>query len=157
MNGIRCPQCSVVNPLSSLECQQCHFPFGNLPPMAFVSVPVEQTFQAQGLNFPSALSPDNETGRKTFFWYRVYCGVMVALYLFVAALGVFFAIFQPPSRSADAEEMMFAGIIYAILGVVFLIVFAVALFLPRRSWNWIVGIVMMSLGMTRKVCFPQSS
>ncbi len=152
MNGIRCPQCRVINALSSLECQQCHFPFSNLPPTAFVSVPVEQTFQAQGLNFSPAISPDNETGRKTFFWYRVYCGVMVALYLALVALGVFLTVAQPSSGSKDAEAMMFAGIIYGVLGVIFLIIFGVALFLPRKPWNWIVGIVMMALGMT-SCCF----
>jgi Na+/pantothenate symporter len=44
------------------------------------------------------------------------------------------------------------GIFYAVLGVIFFIIFAVALVLPRKPYNWIVGIVMMALGMT-SCCF----
>ena len=94
----------------------------------------------------------NETGRKTFFWYRVYCAVLVFLYLALTVLGVVLAIFQPPSREYDAQEMFFVGIIYAIVGTVFFLVFAVALFLPPKPYNWIVGIVMLAIGMT-SCCF----
>jgi hypothetical protein len=38
------------------------------------------------------------------------------------------------------------------LGAALAVVFAVALFLPRRRWNWIVGIVIIALGMT-SCCF----
>ena len=152
MNSIRCPQCGSVNSLSALDCRQCQFPFRNLPPTAFVSAPAAEVYQSQNPHSRYSVPEDNETGRKAFFWYRVYCGVMVAIYLLVAGMGIALTVIQPQSSSQSAEEMMITGIVYAIFGVILFLVFAVALFLPRKSWNWIVGIVMMALGMT-SCCF----
>jgi hypothetical protein len=152
MNAIRCPQCSTVNSLSALDCQQCHFTFRNLPPTAFVSVPTSEVYQSQNPNSHFAIPRDNETGRKAFFWYRVYCGVMVAIYLSLAAMGIALTVIRPETNEQSAEEVLIMGIIYGVLGAVLFLVFAVALFLPRKSWNWIVGIVMMALGMT-SCCF----
>lgn len=154
MNSIRCPQCSLLNPLSAAECQQCRFPFVNLPPTAFVSAPVEEIYQTQNPNFQLAIPQDNETGRKTFLWYRVYCGVLAALYLLVAVMGVLIAVIRPQARHQSAEETLIMGIVYAVLGVIFLLVYVIALFLPRKSWNWIVGIVMIALGMTSCCTLP---
>jgi hypothetical protein len=50
--------------------------------------------------------------------------------------------------------MLIMGVIYAILGVVFGIVFLVALFLPAKPFNWIVGIVVIALGMTSCCLWP---
>jgi len=94
----------------------------------------------------------NETGRKTFFWYRVYCAVLALLYLMVIVLGVVLAVFQPPSREYNPQEMMIMGVIYAVIGAVFFLVFAIALFLPPKPYNWIVGIVTLAIGMT-SCCF----
>jgi len=47
---------------------------------------------------------------------------------------------------------MLVGYIYAVLGAILFLVFTVALFLPPKPYNWIVGIVMMALGMT-SCCF----
>lgn len=95
---------------------------------------------------------NNETGRKTFFWYRVYCAVLTVIYLLVIALGVVLAVYQPDTRQYRAEEMLFVGILYAVVGAIFFLIFAVALFLPPKPFNWIVGIVMMAIGMT-SCCF----
>jgi hypothetical protein len=162
MNAIRCPNCHSINQMSAAQCQQCQMPFGNLPTTAYVSVPVEQTYEAQvfaaaaGFNAPppvGAIPPqDNEIGRKTFFWYRVYCGALAALYLLIIPFGLFLAFYAPETREHNSQETFIMGIIYAVLGAVFFVVFAVALFLPRKPYNWIVGIVMMALGMT-SCCF----
>lgn len=89
----------------------------------------------------------NETGRKTFFWYRVYCAVLALLYL---AVGIFGAVIAVPidSREYSEQELMIMGVIYAVLGGVFFVAFSIALFLPPRPYNWIVGIVMMAIGLT---------
>ena len=95
----------------------------------------------------------NETGRKTFFWYRVYLAVLVFLYLALTVFGLYLALGQPlQTREYDAQELMLMGIIYAILGAIFFLAFAIALFLPPKPYNWIVGIVMMAIGMT-SCCF----
>ena len=155
MNSIRCPGCSNINAMSALECKQCGFPFSNLPPTAYVSAPTEEVYYSQNPNYPPAQAlRDNETGRKALFWYRFYLGVMVVLYLFVAAMGVFLAVARPTTPNQSAEEVLITGIVYAILGVVFGIVFAVALFLPRKPWNWVVAIVMIALGLTSCCMLP---
>jgi len=94
----------------------------------------------------------NETGRKTFFWYRVYCAVLAILYLALIALGIFLLVVQPPTRQYNPQELMIASIFYIVLGAVFFLAFAVAFFLPPKPYNWIVGIVMMAIGMT-SCCF----
>ena len=99
-----------------------------------------------------SMAQNNELGRKTFFWYRVYCAVLAALYLFVIVIGIVMAIMQPQTREYSPREMLVMGIIYAIVGAVFFLVFAVALFLPPKPYNWIVGIVLIALGMT-SCCF----
>lgn len=156
MNAIRCPNCNSINQLSAVECGQCRMTFANLPATARVSVPVEQTYEAQTAAFPRAPMPgvlqDNETGRKAFLWYRVYCGVMVALYLAMTIFGAVLAYAQPQTREYSPSETLAMGIIYAVIGLVFLAVFAVALFLPRKPYNWIVALVLMALGMT-SCCF----
>lgn len=154
MNGIRCPQCSLINQLSAAECRQCHFPFNNLPPMAFVSVPIEKTFEAQTVisKNRSMIPQDNEIGRKTFFWYRVYCVVLIIFYLIITGLGLFLAIAKPATKDQTPEEVMITGIVYLIIGAILLIIYLVALFLPRKPYNWVVGIVMIALGMT-SCCF----
>ncbi|HQU84476.1 MAG TPA: hypothetical protein PKY59_15165 [Pyrinomonadaceae bacterium] len=94
----------------------------------------------------------NELGRKTFFWYRVYCAVLAVLYLLVIGFGTFLAVFQPQTPDYNQNELLIMGIIYALLGAVFFLVFVVALFLPPKPYNWIVGIIMMAIGMT-SCCF----
>jgi hypothetical protein len=149
MNGIRCPQCRAVSQLSAVECRQCGLPFRNIPQSAYVSVPIEETF---GANATTMIPEDNEIGRKTFFWYRVYCAVLAVIYLLLTGVGALMAYYQPSTSQQSAQESMILGVVYAVLGIVFFGVFAVALLLPRKPFNWIVGIVMMAIGMT-SCCF----
>lgn len=99
-------------------------------------------------------NPGYETARKTFFWYRVYCASMAVLYIAVTVLGIVLLTVPLETREYDQQQLFLMGIIYTILGVVFFVVFAVALFLPRKPYNWIVGIVMMAIGMTSCCLMP---
>ncbi len=154
MNGIRCPKCDLVNLIAAEYCARCSTLLSNLPPTAQVSVPVDQTFQAQ--QFASGdtndIPMDNELGRKTYFWYRVYCAVLVAIYVFAMGLGVLLIYYQPEAGTSSPGESVIAGFVYLIFGAVFGIIFAVAIFLPRKPYNWVVGIVMIAIGMT-SCCF----
>ncbi len=98
------------------------------------------------------ISQDNQIARKTFFWYRVYCASLASIYLALMVFGIIIAVLQPVNKEYSAQEMLIMGIIYAILGAVFLLIFTVALFLPPKPYNWIVGIVMIAIGMT-SCCF----
>ena len=149
MNAIRCPQCKSVNRLSAVQCLECGMPFGNLLSSAYVSLPAEQAFSPKQ---PSMIPQDNETGQKAFFWYRVYLGVLAAIYLLMAVGGAALSYLQPPGENQTPQEMLIMGIFYGVAGAIFFLIFGIALFLPRKSYNWVVGMVMICLGMT-SCCF----
>ena len=96
----------------------------------------------------TAIPCDNETGRKTFFWYRVHCAVMVALNILHIGIGVVFLLFDEPEYNVNnIVENRTYGIAYLVWGAPLALIFAVALFLPKKSYNWVVGKVMIVLGM----------
>lgn len=94
----------------------------------------------------------NEIGRKTFFWYRIYLAILTVLYAAVSVLGVVLVVVKPESRLYEPSEVLLLGGLYAVLGAIFFIIFAAALFLPPKPYNWIVGIVLICVGMT-SCCF----
>ncbi len=169
MTEIRCPNCGQINQLSALECAQCGLPFGNLPSSAYItSTQVEQPYQAAGpfgsppiqpyqgqpFGAPPIFAQNNETGRKTFFWYRAYCAFLTVIYLALAVMGLALAFFQPASPGQSPQEMLIMGIVYAVLGAVFFLISLVALVLPPKPYNWIVGIVMLAIGFTSCCLWP---
>ncbi len=152
MNGIICPKCDLLNLTTAENCLRCGSSLTFIPKTEYVSVPIEELRQAQTFAQTNSIPQDNEIGRKTYFWYRVYLSVLLILYLSVTIFGVALVIFQPETESGDQAEMLITGAIYGILGAIFSVLTAIALFLPRKSWNWIVGIVMIAFGMT-SCCF----
>ena len=82
MQEILCPQCSLVNSSTATECRQCHYPFNNLPPSAFVT----DKFQIPNIAAQTPVSA-NSVGQKTYFWYRMYCAALVVLYITMAVIG----------------------------------------------------------------------
>jgi hypothetical protein len=162
MTEIKCPNCTAMNALSALQCTSCSLPFSYLPKSAFVETESEPLplFSSYG-NTPysplareSTYEEPNEIGRKTFFWYRVYCGALTALYALLATMGLVLAYVQPTSNNQTAEESLIMGLIYAIVGTIFFAIFLVALILPPKPYNWIVGIVMIAIGMTSCCTWP---
>lgn len=97
---------------------------------------------------------DHSTGRKTLFWFRVYCILLSIVYILLAGLGVFLLVAQTQARRSDAMEMLIIGIIYLVLGAVFFAVFAVGALMPPRRWSWIYGLVLICIGMTSICCLP---
>lgn len=158
MNGLKCPRCKLVNMISATECYRCGASLTDLPPTAEVSVPVEDTFQARafGAGPEGEIPVDVELGRKTFFWYRVYLGALTVLSLALVGIAGFALLMsqEPSMTPQEREELLVTGVVYGLLGLVFTVVYAIALFLPRRSWNWIVGIVFIGFGMMSCCTIP---
>lgn len=98
------------------------------------------------------LNADNSTGRKTYFWFRVYCVFLALLYLLVATMGAFLVIARPDTREYNETEILIMGIVYLVLGIALFIPFAIAPLLPRRPWVWIYGMVLIAIGLT-SCCF----
>ena len=151
-----------MNRLSALQCLACSMPFSSLPQSAFVETETdrERAYSTFGnepyapMSYANAYQEPSEIGRKTFYWYRVYCGALAALYALVATAGLFVAYIQPSSSTQSAEESLIMGLIYAIVGTIFFAVFLVASILPAKPYNWIVGIVMIAIGMTSCCMWP---
>ena len=145
-----------------MECTGCGLPFSNLPRSAFISNDDDLIHNQYGswprpdINHPRSVltGVDTELGRNTFFWYRIYTGVMAALYVAIAGLGVVLMMMQPETGTRSEPQMMIMGAVYAALGTIFFVVNLVAALLPPKPYNWIVGIVMIALGMTSCCLWP---
>ena len=87
-------------------------------------------------------------------WYVVYCVAMAILYLFVIGAGIFFLLADPVWLEEDAMLLRVEGALFLGLGLVLMVIFAIAPFLPKKPWVWIYGIVLIGLGMTSACCLP---
>jgi hypothetical protein len=152
MNAVKCPSCGNLNSLGENFCLQCG---AGLSQSAQVSLSPEQHARAFGMN-PGAMFVDAERGRRVFFWYKIYAGMMAAMYAVLVAFGVFMLVAGSWSGGKDAAEVVIGGGVYAVFGGVFFLIFAVALFLPRKPWTWIYHIVLICIGMTSCCLLPFS-
>ena len=89
-------------------------------------------------------------------WYKVYCSVNAAWFLFVAVIGIL--LLAGASLFPPDQEERFAGFIfgpmYIIMDLVFMVPFIIPLFLSPKPWVWVYGIVMIAVGMTSCCCLP---
>lgn len=87
-------------------------------------------------------------------WYHAYCAAMAFLYLFCIVIGVAGIVFRNEIADRDSPPELIAllGVMFAVLGVVLMVAFAAAPFLPPRPWVWIYHLVLIALGMTSACC-----
>jgi hypothetical protein len=151
---------------SATECHRCQTSLINLPAPDTATIAFEEpvketpfqdeTVQAQRRtpqNAPFEISPDNSIGRQTFFWYRFYLVFMTLFYGTCAVLGILsLYMSQVEANQVDAGDMLISGITLTFVGIPLAFFFLIGIFLPRKSWNWIVGIVYISVGMM-SCCF----
>ena len=86
-------------------------------------------------------------------WFVVYCILMALGYLTLAVMGVVFG-FIEPDREMSAAEAKLMGVVFIILGLVFFVPYALAPFLPRKNWVWVLGLVLICLGLGSACCLP---
>ena len=136
-------------------------PFSSLPQSAFIdngepSYNYEPQYRStySPPAYGATFAESNDLGRKTFFWYRVYCGSLAALYAVVVVGGLMMTYFKPGETVEEAQQMMITGVVYAVIGAIFFAIFAFAIILPPKPYNWIVGIVMIAIGMTSCCTWP---
>ena len=88
-------------------------------------------------------------------WFVVYCVLMAVLYLVVAVMGIVFLVVDaPPDQEMDPVEAKIMGAVFLVMGLMFFVPYAATPFLPRKSWVWVVGIVLICLGLTSACCLP---
>ena len=86
-------------------------------------------------------------------WFVAYCILMALLYVATAAMGIMF-MFVEPDQEMSATEAKVMGTIMVIVGLAFFVPYAIAPFLPRKSWVWIFGLVLICIGLTSACCLP---
>ena len=86
-------------------------------------------------------------------WFVVYCILMALLYMATAVMGIGFMYFEPDPKMDDAEAKIM-GSVMIVLGLVFCVPYAIAPFLPRQSWVWTFGLVLICIGLTSACCLP---
>ena len=87
-------------------------------------------------------------------WFKVYTGLMTLLYLVCFVGGVVLVYYADEIPGLDPTEILVQGIILAVMGLPFAIVFALPLFFKPKPWVWIYNIVMIAIGMTSCCCIP---
>ena len=120
----KCSQCGLVNWDSEEFCKRCSAP----------------------LNLTTTTPP-------AYKWFVVYCVFMALLYLTTAGMGIVFMFTEPDAEMSDAEAKIM-GAVFLILGLVFFAPYALAPFLPRKSWVWVFGLVLICIGLTSVCCLP---
>lgn len=86
-------------------------------------------------------------------WFVIYCVCMALLYLVTAGMGIVFLFIEPDQDMSEVEARVM-GVMFLILGLVFFVPYALAPFLPRKSWVWILGLVLICIGLTSACCLP---
>ena len=106
---------------------------------------------ASGAGPPSPTNPP-----PVLLWQKVYCFAMAALYALIAVLGLAMAVFrdQLADEQTPPGEVVVIGLVFVALGIGLAAPFAVAPFLPRRRWVWVLHLVIIAVGMTSCLCIP---
>lgn len=86
-------------------------------------------------------------------WFVAYCMLMALLYLATAVMGIAF-MFVEPEADMSAAEQRIMSVVFLVVGLVFFVPFAAAPFLPRQSWVWVFGLVLICLGLSSACCLP---
>jgi drug/metabolite transporter (DMT)-like permease len=86
-------------------------------------------------------------------WFLAYCILMALIYLVVALMGIIFLVTGPDPEMSELEATIM-GLVFLVMGLVFFAGYAVGPFLPRKSWAWVYGMVLICIGLTSACCLP---
>ena len=130
----KCHQCGLVNWDYDEVCKRCG---ASLNPGA--------SWNAASRN--AAATPS------VYTWFVVYCILMALLYLAMAGMGIVFMFAEADTEMSEAEATVM-GVVFVVMGLVFAGPYAAAPFLPRKSWVWVFGLVLICIGLTSACCLP---
>lgn len=98
-------------------------------------------------------------------WYKVYCGALAFVYLLIFLLGLALLILphmgfegfkEAFSKDGSDIVILIYGVLFIVLGLVFMAAFFLGIIFPYRFWSWIYGIVLISIGFTSLCCMLAS-
>lgn len=100
------------------------------------------------VQYPSSETPS------VYKWYVVYCVLMALLNLAATVIGIMFLVMEPAGPEMSVAQAQFMGVVFIIMGLVFAAPYAAAPFLPRKSWVWIFGLVLICFGLSSACLLP---
>jgi hypothetical protein len=89
-------------------------------------------------------------------WYKVYAGLMAALYLVMAVGGMTVPLWAPEEVDADDPPPWVIALSIGCICLPFAAAFLAAFFLPRRPWAWIYHLVLICVGFGSLCCMLAS-
>lgn len=93
-----------------------------------------------------------------WYGYLIYCILMAMLYLACLGLGIVFIAFADQLSADDpdmsATEATIMGTVFAVMGGVMFLMYAIAPVLPKSKAAWIYGFVTIGIGMTSACTLP---
>ena len=93
------------------------------------------------------------TAPSVYKWFVVYCIFMALMYGIAAVMGIVFLFVEPDPEMSEAEQRIM-GVVFLIIGLVFAVPYSAAPFLPRKSWVWVFGLVLICIGLSSACCLP---
>ena len=85
-------------------------------------------------------------------WFRVYCAVLCAIYVMVAAAGAAVLVLDPSALDMHPTAARLTGVLLFGMGAVLAAATAAPFFLDRQPWVWTYDLVIICLGLT-SACF----
>jgi hypothetical protein len=89
-------------------------------------------------------------------WYAAYCFAMALMYLLCVVMGFFFLFADPDKMEMDAGGAKVMGGTLIVLGLLLGALFGAGPLLPLKKWAWVVGIVLICIGLSSMCCLPAS-
>jgi hypothetical protein len=90
-------------------------------------------------------------------WFRLYSLGLALVYLGCVVASIAMALVDPAALDMSRPEQIVIATLLGALGLVFMLLFAVAPFLPRRRWVWVYDLVLIAVGMTSPCCILASA
>jgi MFS family permease len=157
MSHTKCPRCGLDNRIMSEVCERCGAPLDgdareeSAPESARPAFPLP-TLGSDVMTGQASRGPQEPPVWK---WYVAYCAVIAIMNLLMIIGMVFFAIAaRSEMNQRESQESLVLGLIYIGAGLLFLAPYAAAPFLPRRRWAWVMGVVLIGIGMPSICCWP---
>ena len=92
----------------------------------------------------------------TILWFRIYCGLLCALYLAVAGAGIAFLVVSPETLEMDSASAKLLGILFLGMGGGMTFLSFLGFFMPQRPGAWTYCLMLIVLGLTSLVFLPIS-
>ena len=94
---------------------------------------------------------------QTILWFQIFCGACVVMYLLLTVLGIAMLV-SPEEFANDLDpsepDPEVIGAVYAVIGVLFSIPYAIGIVIPQKPWAWIFGIVLIAFSLLSCCCWP---